>query len=74
MSFDYSHIWNKALYDIFMYFDIEKDNIETKIIEYRQSNDYKQLSLLEKAYLIVELDKIKNNVKEIYEKFINKFK
>ena len=26
MSLDYSHIWNKALYDIFMYFDIEKDN------------------------------------------------
>jgi hypothetical protein len=70
MSFDYSHIWNKALHDIFMYFDIDKNNIETKIIEYRQSNDYKQLSLLEKAYLIVELDKMKKNVKETHNKYI----
>ena len=54
-----------------IYFNIEKDNIETKIIEYRQSNDYIKLSLLEKTYLTVELDKIKNNVKEIYKKFIN---
>ena len=36
-----------------------KDSIELDIINYRKSTEYQNLELIQKAFLIVELDKLK---------------
>ena len=68
----YDDLLNHALYEILTKYT---DNIHANVLDYRKTSYYTTLSLLEKAYLIVELDRLVFNdinfLLEAYKKDMN---
>jgi hypothetical protein len=68
----YNIILENALQIIFKTNCGNKNNIEKDIINYRKTTEYQNLQLIQKAFLIVELDKLKKvDLSLLYQEYIN---
>jgi hypothetical protein len=67
----YNIILENALQNIFKTNCGNKDTIEKDIINYRKTSEYQNLQLIQKAFLIVELDKLKKlDLSLLYKQYI----
>lgn len=68
----YNIILENALQNIFKTNCGNKNNIEKDIINYRKTTEYQNLQLIQKAFLIVELDKLKKvDLSLLYQEYID---